>query len=62
MKKVELVISHLDDMDPISTDDFERGKIRLRVQMTDKQIAYNRMVLIDQQVKDREIPKIRAVR
>ena len=61
MKKVELVISYLDDMDPIFTDDFERGKIRLRVWMTDEQIAYNRMILLDQQIENRGISKIRAV-
>ena len=62
MKQVELVISHLDDMDPIFTDDFERGKIRLRVWMTEEQIAYNRIVLLDQQTKNRGVQKIRAVK
>ena len=61
MKQVELVISHLDDNDPIFTDDFERGKIRLRVWMTEEQIAYNRIVLLDQQTRDRGIPKIKVV-
>lgn len=63
MKKVDLVISWIDDAEPFPRDDeLDRGRIRLRVWMTGDQIAYNQMVLFDEQTKNRGIPKIRAVK
>jgi len=63
VKQIDLVISHIDDVSPFSDkDDCERGKTILRIWMTEEQIAYNRMVLLAQQIENRGIPKIRAVK
>lgn len=63
MKQVELVISHIDDVSPFPKDDeLDRGRIRLRVWMNEEQIAYNRMLILDLQLKNRGIPKIKAVK
>jgi len=63
VKQIDLVISHIDDVSPFSDkDDCERGKTILRIWMTEEQIAYNRMVLLAQQIESRGISKIRAVK
>ena len=63
MKQIDLVISHIDDVGPFpDKDDCERGKTILRIWMTEEQIAYNRMVLLAQQIENRGISKIRAVK
>lgn len=59
MKTVILVASNLDDVHPIK---LRQNRIEFKLRMNDAQIAYNRMVLLDAQIKDREIPKIRAIK